>query len=299
MTLSGNIVNCPVCYGKNLRPVAILENTKLKKCTKCGLIANFYHAGCRPKEYYQDKYDNLYQSYYRDFRNKQYEAFFNNIKDVDFPGRRLLDIGCSYGFFLNKAKTFGWHPVGLEPSEKIFKTVLSGLPYETYNYGILDIDKLSDKFDFIAMWNVFEHLDDPNSVLSKIHNKLNDKGVVLLCVPNSGGLITMFSFIVYWLSFGCIKNQLITLYQLDNDYPHLFHYNKNNLGILLRNNKFSPFFFKGQDIVDEDNIDERMHDHSFNNIVFKKIAKFLLKNLLIVSRWLKREDEIVVMARKA
>ena len=296
--MSNDTIKCPICNGTDFKVIANLGKARLRRCKNCKLVVNSVNSGCVSKEYYQDEYNKLYGSYYKGFRNKQFKKVLERTEEVEFTGKRVLDIGCSYGWFLKKAKEFGWNAVGIEPSEKVFGVLSKEQDIEVYNYDISEVDKVPGSFDLITMWNVFEHLKEPNNVLKALCRKLNKNGVLLLCVPNFEGLITKLSFLVHWLTLGRTKEHLWRLYQMDNVFPHLFHYSKKNLETLLQNNKLFPFLFWEQKIVDLDNLGERIKAYTGNNRVVKGVFVFLLRSLYRFSKLLKREDEIVVMARK-
>lgn len=289
---------CPVCGGQKRHIIAKLEGAKLQKCDSCDLVNVDYKAFEKSKEYYNKDYDILYNTYYKNFRDRQFKTFLDDIKQIRFPGRRLLDIGCSYGLFLNKAKGAGWETVGAEPSRRAFEIVSKQCPNEVYNYGIEKINEIPGTFDFITAWNVFEHIEQPDMAIDEIKNKLNKNGVLLLCIPDSKGLITMMSFFTYYLTFGIVRTHLMHLYQIDNDCLHLFHYNRKNLETLLRNKGFEPFFFKAQEIIDIKNIKNRIAGYARNNKLTMFGLSILLTISLTFSKMLQREDEIIVMARK-
>jgi 2-polyprenyl-3-methyl-5-hydroxy-6-metoxy-1,4-benzoquinol methylase len=291
-------VSCPVCKGAQLRVIARLEGAVLKKCRRCNLVINEYANAPAEKEYYKGQYEELYETYYKHFRSKQFDLFFKGVKELGLKGNRVLDIGCSYGLFLEKAKAQGFDALGLEPSRSAAGSNMRDKRMEVYGYDISELHKIPGTFDLITMWNVFEHLRDPANALDAVRKKLNDGGVFLLCVPNLKGLITELSFLVYKASIGRINSHLKYLYQLDNDYPHLFHYDRKNLDMLLRAHGFSAFSSKGNDIIDEDNIRQRIKAFSGNKVK-QSLMGFLIKKLQRISKLLKKEDEILILARKA
>ena len=99
------------------------------------------------------------------------------------PGR-LLDFGCGAGFFLSTAKESGWDVYGLEPlpGHAIYSRATFDVPVAT---DILRPGAFpSDHFDVITAFQVFEHLPDPNVVLSELARILKPGGLILVEVPN-------------------------------------------------------------------------------------------------------------------
>ena len=97
------------------------------------------------------------------------------------PGK-LLDIGCGNGEFLRFANRFGWHVVGVDFDEKAASEARSyGLDVRT---GGIDVIDSKEKFDFISLSHVIEHVYDPARLLSSCYELLNDGGVLWLETPN-------------------------------------------------------------------------------------------------------------------
>jgi len=102
---------------------------------------------------------------------------------------RVLDIGCASGAFLNSVnREFRWKGVGLEPSQWMCE-------FGKHNYG-LDLRPNyfsanlfnANSFDLVTLWDVIEHISEPNQVLRDISFVLDDDGLLIVNVPNSNSL---------------------------------------------------------------------------------------------------------------
>jgi SAM-dependent methyltransferase len=288
---------CAICEGTYFKTIADLGVSKLIKCRSCELVINNIISPICEDDYYKDIYDPLYENYYKSFRKKQYLQVMERLRHVATPNTKVLDVGCSYGWFLDIASEFGWSSTGTEPSKKVFETLSSHSCGDVYNLGIEDLAKIPGKFGIVTLWNVFEHLPSSQSALNLLREKLMPGGILLVCVPNFNGLITKASFLANRMTFGLAKNHLFRLYQLDNGYPHLYHYNRFNLEKLLRKNGFEPFDYWEQDIVDISNINARTESYLHG----KWLSAFLMNFALIILQWTARligNDELVILARK-
>jgi 2-polyprenyl-3-methyl-5-hydroxy-6-metoxy-1,4-benzoquinol methylase len=101
-------------------------------------------------------------------------------------GRRLLEIGCAYGSFLQLAKVRGWSGVGIEASASAaLEASSAGL--EVYGGTIQSNlpSLVSRKFDVIAMWHVIEHFPDARQVLTSLSSLLTSGGYLTLRTPNA------------------------------------------------------------------------------------------------------------------
>jgi SAM-dependent methyltransferase len=291
------IPTCTICDGTEFKTIADLGVSKLIKCRSCGLVINNIITPICEDDYYKDIYDPLYENYYKSFRKKQYRQVMERLRHVASPNTKVLDVGCSYGWFLDIASEFGCSSTGAEPSKKVFETLSSHSCGDVYNLGIEDLAQVPGKFGMVTLWNVFEHLPSSQSALDLLGAKLMPGGILLLCVPNLNGLITKASFLVHRVTFGLAKNHLFRLYQLDNGYPHLYHFNRFNLEKLLRKNGFEPFAYWEQDIVDISNINARTESYLHG----KWLSACLMNLALLILQWTARligNDELVILARK-
>ncbi len=98
--------------------------------------------------------------------------------------RRLLDIGCGPGFFLETAMRRGWLAHGIEPSRQaaahargLGAAITEGF-FNSESAGALGT------FDVVHLNNVLEHIPDPAHLISLAHGLLEPGGVICINVPN-------------------------------------------------------------------------------------------------------------------
>ncbi|MDP3014602.1 MAG: methyltransferase domain-containing protein, partial [Candidatus Subteraquimicrobiales bacterium] len=60
-------------------------------------------------------------------------------------------------------------------------------------------------YDLITFWDVFEHLKEPEKILSLVKDKLSSDGVIINWTSNYDDFISRFAEMTYKLSFGRIK----------------------------------------------------------------------------------------------
>lgn len=97
----------------------------------------------------------------------------------------LLEIGAGDGNFLKKVK-YGIDDIeGIEINQNaIMKCIAQGL-----NVSAKSIDSFNRKFDLVASFQVFEHLDNPRKFIEKSLELLTDNGYFLISVPNPDGYL--------------------------------------------------------------------------------------------------------------
>jgi SAM-dependent methyltransferase len=99
-------------------------------------------------------------------------------------GGRVLDIGCSGGFFLAHARANGWDGVGIEPSEQAAAHA-RGLGVTVVERFLDDVDwDALGAFDAVHLKLVLEHLADPAAVLAAARRVLGPGGILCVQVPN-------------------------------------------------------------------------------------------------------------------
>jgi SAM-dependent methyltransferase len=102
-------------------------------------------------------------------------------------GRRVLDVGCSNGYFASLLADRGFEVTGIEqstghagafpPGVRLIEHDLErGLPY------------LEGRFDRIVCADILEHLRDPLALLQELASRLEPGGRLVASLPNSGNL---------------------------------------------------------------------------------------------------------------
>jgi len=103
-----------------------------------------------------------------------------------FPGRgKLLEVGCSYGFFLEAAARDGWQTAGIEVDDGAAKYGREELGLKIFS-GTLESElrQLEPPYDAIATFHVVEHVRDPIGFLQRCRKLLREDGVLIMKTPN-------------------------------------------------------------------------------------------------------------------
>ena len=100
------------------------------------------------------------------------------------PGGKVLDVGCSAGYFVEAALDRGFDATGLEPSTWLCERARERVGSERVLQGTFEVTSLEgSSFDAVTMWDVLEHVPDPLSFLRRAWGVLRPGGVLLLNVP--------------------------------------------------------------------------------------------------------------------
>jgi 2-polyprenyl-3-methyl-5-hydroxy-6-metoxy-1,4-benzoquinol methylase len=199
--------SCYICKNTNFEvvegKVRDMPELKIFRCSSCGLVflESFKHI--------DDKFYN--QSKMRaDDANKDWQLHINECFPDDLrraellkpviTNKSVLDFGCGGGGFLLKIKDFALTCEGIEKDDHFKQILRKKIGAKLYD----DVDDCHEKFDFITMFHVLEHLKDPKSILKKLSKLLNYGGSIFIEVPNvDDALLKLyknkaFSEFTYW-----------------------------------------------------------------------------------------------------
>jgi SAM-dependent methyltransferase len=214
--------------------------------------------------------------------------------------RCLLDIGSGPGFFLLNGLNRGWKVMGIEPSVQAAEHSHSmGLKVDNAFFSKVTAPKLG-RFDAINMSEVLEHIPDPAGLLSLVHGRLNDGGIVCIVVPNDFNPLQMvlrdhLFFNPWWVA----------------PPHHINYFNFNSLQKLLERVGFDivhkestfpidMFLLMGDNYIENDEMGRKCHTKrmNFEKTISKSGAGEILTNLYstLANQGIGRE--VVIFARK-
>ncbi|MCE5314280.1 MAG: class I SAM-dependent methyltransferase [Armatimonadota bacterium] len=180
--MDNELITCNVC-GSDVSKILLTKNGHdVYQCGKCGLAFTWPQP-----QAIADQYDASYFDLYRrrrGFRLKRGDTRLKQIELMKQPGK-LLDIGCSLGYFIEAANARGWDASGIEISPHASEEARQmGLDART---GVLEDARYDDgSFDCVTMWDVLEHVPDPTKHMLEVNRILSDGGLVVIGTPNLG-----------------------------------------------------------------------------------------------------------------
>ncbi len=157
--------------------------------------------------------------------NYKYNILSKNL----FRNASVLDYGCGAGEFLKFIEE-DFTTFGFEPNENARN---SANQKTTKTQFISDLNELKDEsLDAITLWHVFEHIDNQDDILNIFYNKLKNKGLLIIAVPNHTSYDAKH-YKEFWAAY---------------DVPrHIYHFSKNGMENLMNNKnwkikKIKPLF---------------------------------------------------------
>ncbi len=153
----------------------------IAQCRRCGLV----YAVPRPStQAVLETYTAVEDPLYQEEREGRVLTFEHHLRPLErFTGppaqRRLLDVGAYTGVFVEIATRHGWNAWGVEPSAwAVEQSRQRGLNMVS---GTLETAGLDDNsFDVITLWDVIEHLTDPQSTLQEAWRILTPGGALIV-----------------------------------------------------------------------------------------------------------------------
>ncbi|MBO6518356.1 MAG: class I SAM-dependent methyltransferase [Bacteroidia bacterium] len=206
---------CPLCGGNHLqREMKVTDHSNSKedfelyRCSTCSfLFTQNAPAAEEIGPYYQSENYISHSDTKEGFVNKAYHMVrdfmlgrkYTLVKKLS-TGKRLLDMGCGTGYFPNYMKNKGFDVKGVEIDSGarkfgIEKFGLDIVPPET----VLN-QSYAETYDVITLWHVLEHIYDLDGYMQRLKSLLDDKGYLVIAVPNSDSLDAK-QYKSYWAAY--------------------------------------------------------------------------------------------------
>lgn len=132
-------------------------------------------------------------------------------------GKKILDIGCAFGWFEkialeNNAKEV----IGIEPEAKTLLAAKKDVPKAQFlTASVFKLPFVNDSFDAVVMIDVLEHLPKKSEekALLEIKRVLKKGGTLTISVPHNHFLVTPFDPAYYFGHRHYTRNKLTKIFQ--------------------------------------------------------------------------------------
>lgn len=210
-------MECSICFEREqFTALRYIGNTTIYQCKKCGVVFVDPSPNDIIESYNQEKISP--STYYQETKEEDRKSFKRLLKHS--IGKKLLDIGCNIGTLMLEAKEQGMEVKGIEINKiavKIAEDKGLIIHHNTFENESFDL------YDTLVMSDFLEHTIDPNEIIKKAYKMLNNQGRLIITTPN-------------WDS----SSRKVLKWDWPHFKPkeHLFYFNKQNIQMLLKNNKF-------------------------------------------------------------
>lgn len=282
---------CILCNSESSKVIFVKSGFNLVQCPFCDLV----YVSNPPSRVELEKLYSFDSGYKARLQDEQAEfkrdfslasKHYSLIEKHKIQGR-ILDIGCTAGFFLKVAKESGWETYGVEISKDAAE-----LARKRYGLEVLTgtLDEASFKpnfFDVVTIWDVIEHVENPMQTMSIINTILKDDGIVAISTPNIDGLFPRLSYKI---------SDIINYWPHPEPPYHLFQFSKKTMYKLLEQTGFDLL------AVHDERIPITYSFGSFQSLI-RSPKSFLYSALFIPAALLgpmvHSGDWITVIAKKA
>lgn len=120
----------------------------------------------------------------RAMKIRHFERRLDDIGTRVRPGR-LLDVGCSCGYFLEVAASRGFDVRGVEFSRSAIAAASPSVRPHIFE-GTVETMPVDGLFDVVSVFDLIEHVRDPRAFLRRCASLLRPGGVLLLSTPDTG-----------------------------------------------------------------------------------------------------------------
>ena len=220
---------CPACAGKNARrllPVRLRAgkdrflNLEIRHCPDCD--HRFLPTTAADQAIIEEKYEGEYAGFRVDpfFDARVRQEIDERIVPLHGAPGKVLDVGCGNGAFMAAMQDRGYSVQGIDVSHSGVEHC-RGLGLDAVCADFLSHD-FGTTFDIITMWDVLEHLREPEAFLTRAWSLLAPGGVLVLKVPG-------------------FERMAFPLIRLDARFAHIIlsapghvqYFNRRSLGALL------------------------------------------------------------------
>jgi len=180
---------CLVCGSSKVR-IAFTKNAiDYARCESCDFLFSLQQSN--PNfENTMENFEPTYREYFEDKIADQKHAT-NMLSWISthasIRDKRVLDVGCGSGKFVNFLRGHSIEAEGLEASAPLFQEYLANVSWFTHS-SVEDYARLNHRYSVITLFDVLEHVDSPRKFLRSIWELLEKNGWLFISTPNLSSL---------------------------------------------------------------------------------------------------------------
>ncbi len=246
---------------------------RIFECIECGLIfAMPVHDASKLSTLYAEYIDEWYIKT-EDGRRHTAHSILKKLDKYKRYGNRLLEVGCSAGYFLAEAQKSGWEVRGIELSGWAAGYAKEKLNLEVINENLKECGLPDGYFDLVVIFDTIEHMVDPKEVLARLQKALRPNGILYLTTPD----------------IECLSSRLLKIKWWGISQFHLFYFSKSSLSKMLNAAGFECVKFV---------YPARTFSYSYWLERIKEYNQLLYVSLSFIVRLLNLQDKLITINLK-
>lgn len=235
-------MNCRLCHGDHIKEIYCgrirnggigqytRQDVPIYQCVDCGVIwhetaeknIGQYYESAQYRESLEGSTD--IEAFYG-LHDKESSAKFIYTGTELFRHRKVADIGCGGGAFLDYVSGVADEIIAVEPSA-YYRNQMAQKGYHTYPYAMEAAKDWKEKTDVVVSFDVIEHVEDPIQFLKDIWLLLGKEGEAVIGTPTDAPVMRQMLGNIY-------EQRLLFSTQ------HLWIFSESNLKMMAKEAGFS------------------------------------------------------------
>ncbi len=291
---------CPACQGTVFVDRRVLPDLATRACSSCGLLLSVIeHSGPGISEFALVDEDAYIRSV-GPARRRQAAKILAPLKRLVAPGAAVLDVGCSFGFFLEEARREGFRIQGVEPDPQAYAYARSLLGEGVVRHGIVDAHTSPPgSADVVTTLDVIEHIpvEEHEAFAGIVRDVLMPRGVWVIKVPAREGLYYTLSDLLVRVYPQIGASLMRRMWQTRYEYPHLVYFSLESLSRWLQRFGFVVLGHQYLPEVDSRTVVDRLTTDGDIGKLKAYVAAPAVLGVTLVDSLRRRSDALVVFAR--
>ncbi|HTT07959.1 MAG TPA: class I SAM-dependent methyltransferase [Gammaproteobacteria bacterium] len=178
---------CPLCNSARIGFYLEIKGYRHDRCTDCGFaFLNPMPDQRRLNATYQG-WRQINQAFYPHAGSRGRKSLLRGLRLWGYlRGKRVLDVGCGGGFFVNAARRLGAEATGLDVDTGSIAYARREFPACRFECMSYDNYRPERKFDFIHCSEVIEHVSNPHDLMKLFAATLAPGGHIFITTPDLG-----------------------------------------------------------------------------------------------------------------
>ncbi len=215
-------MNCAICKSKKNELYKTVNEIDIYRCFRCDLA---FVDPVTPR----GKTSHIYSFSDYQSREGQFIKRYENtarLMNKYSQGKKVLEVGAGFGLLSSIVSRHGYDVDALEPEVEV--RYVKNLPIKIYKKTLSEfVKETKNIYDAIIMYDVLEHVDDPNETIILVSKLLKKGGIVFIQTPNYQSLM---AYVVRHWSWWMVED-------------HRFFFSRKSLYILFSKKVWNSLFY--------------------------------------------------------
>lgn len=120
---------------------------------------------------------------------------FRKVAELIPENSKVLDVGCNNGRLREFLKNPIYYGVDFD-KDMVKNLVKNGIKAKSVDLNKQEIPFKKEKFDFVLLLDILEHVADPKKLLVESKTRLKENGMIIITMPNDYHLLNKLRFLM-------------------------------------------------------------------------------------------------------